>query len=409
MNRRQFLQTLGAIGITGLSYKAYQHWPDSGLTNPCLSGLPEHLVNHPLMSQVWQGLNSNNIWDSHVHLVGTGDSNSGIWFNPNMDSALHPVLKLQKHFYMNGACADSDHVDTSVVERMLTLHKDLPTGFKSMLFAFDWARDENGEIQKDHAIFHIPNDYAASIAQKHNSAFEWVASIHPYRQDAVDALDQVKAQGAKAIKWLPSSMGIDPASPKCDAFYKKAAAINMPIITHGGQEKAVEGGDQAHGNPLRVRRALDNGLRVVLAHCATAGEDEDYDNQNKPVSSLDLFARLMDDTNYQDLLVGEISALTLINHSWAIPTILAHDDWHNRLLNGSDYPLPGIFAYINTRQLSHAGYLTTAEADFLTQLKPYNALLFDFALKRLLRYHGQGLPNAVFETRSFFEPTTAEV
>ena len=50
--------------------------------------------------------------------------------------------------------------------------------------------------------------------------FEWVASIHPYRTDALEALEQAKRDGARAVKWLPSAMGIDPASPRCDRFYR---------------------------------------------------------------------------------------------------------------------------------------------------------------------------------------------
>lgn len=406
MNRRRFLLGLGAIGATGIAHAAYQHWPDAGISNPCLSGLPADIQQHPLMRTIWQDIDATQVWDSHVHLVGTGDSDSGIWFNPQMDSLRHPILKLQKHFYMNGACADSEAIDTSVVTRMVGLHQDMPAGVKSMLFAFDWARDAHGTIQKDHAIFHIPNDYAANIAKQYPEHFEWVASIHPYRPDAVDALVQAKAQGARAIKWLPSSMGIDPASAKCDAFYQKAADLHLPIITHGGAEKAVQGGNQAHGNPLRVRRALDHGVRVVIAHCASEGHDEDYDNQNKPIKSIELFTRLMEDPQYEGLLFGEISALTLVNHAWAIPQILGRTDWHKRLLNGSDYPLPGIFPFINTRQLAHAGLLQADEADFLRSIKPYNALLYDFALKRLLRFEGKRFDHTVFETRSFFEPTT---
>ena len=31
------------------------------------------------------------------------------------------------------------------------------------------------------------------------------------------------------------------------------------------------------GNPLRLRRALDAGVRVVVAHCASMGQDRDLD------------------------------------------------------------------------------------------------------------------------------------
>ncbi|MCL4164749.1 UNVERIFIED_CONTAM: hypothetical protein GTU68_019707, partial [Idotea baltica] len=232
-----------------------------------------------------------------------------------MDSWSHPTLKIQKNFYENGACVDKKNTDASAIDRLVNLSAEMPTGYKSLLFAFDWFHHPDGKPNKQNSIFYIPNDYAAKVANQHAQYFEWVASIHPYRPDAVDALVKAKEQGARAIKWLPPGMGIDPASPKCDAFYKKAADLNMPIITHTGKESAVQGGDQNHGNPLRLRRGFDHGVRIIMAHCASDGDDEDLDNDNKRISSLDLFARLMDTPDYQTLAYGEISAITLVNHA----------------------------------------------------------------------------------------------
>ena len=372
------------------------------MLNPCLNQLPGSVQNNPLMQQIWAGINPEQVWDSHVHLVGTGDGVSGIWFNPNMDSYRHPILKVQKHFYMNGSCAVDGDIDNSTIQRMLTQLESMPTGFKLMLFAFDWFHDENGQPVNDQSIFHIPNQYAQKIANEHSDRFEWVCSIHPYRADAIDALDLAHAQGARAVKWLPSGMGIDPASPKCDLLYQKLQSLQMPIISHTGAESAVQGGSQAHGNPLRMRRALDAGVRVVLAHCASDGFDEDLDNGNKRIKSFDLFARLMDTPDYQKLVFGEISALTLINHAWAIKPILQRTDWHHRLLNGSDYPLPGILPLVNTESLAKQGLLNNEYIPFLQALKHHNALLFDFAVKRLIALDGIQFANSVFETKSFF-------
>jgi uncharacterized protein len=404
MNRRQFLIGASALTISSLTYASYKFWPEVGFTNPCINGLPDSLKQHPLMQQIWRGLDTSQVWDCHMHITGVGDSaKSGAWFNPVMDSYFHPILNIQKRFYMNGSCASDGNVDQSYIERLIQISAEMPVGYKSMLFAFDWFRDAQGKPLKEHSIFHIPNEYIANIASEHSQYFEWVASIHPYRADAIDALEQAKAQGARAIKWLPSGMGIDPASPKCDAFYKKTASLNMPIISHTGRESAVQGGDQAHGNPLRMRRALDQGVRVILAHCASDGDDEDLDNKSKRVKSIDLFSRLMDTSDYKTLVFGEISALTLINHAWAIKPILARIDWHNRLLNGSDYPLPGIFPLINTEQLASMGLIESEYLQFLQQLKQYNPLMFDFAVKRLIKFNGVGFANSVFETRHIFD------
>lgn len=403
MNRRQFLLGLSATGLSGLTFTGIGYWPESGLSNQCLTGLPTELKNHPLMRQIWQGLDPSQIWDCHAHIIGAGNSGGGAWFNPDMDSWLHPILKVQKHFYMNGGCITEHHEDLSFVERIIHLASEMPAGYKTMLFAFDWVHDTQGKPSKDHSIFHIPDAYAAQIAEKYPQYFEWVASIHPYRPDAIDALESAKAKGARAVKWLPSGMGIDPSSPRCDKFYQKLHDLNLPIISHTGRESAVQGGDQSFGNPLHMRRALDEGVRVVLAHCASDGEDEDLDNHGTPVKSFELFTRLMDTPAYQNLVFGEISAVTLFNHAWVIKPLLERTDWHHRLLNGSDYPLPAVSPLVSTRQLQRAGLLDETHLLILQTLRDYNPLMFDFAVKRLINLNGTGFANSTFETRPFFD------
>jgi len=316
-------------------------------------------------------------------------------------------LKIQKDFYMNGGCITSGHEDESFIARMVDLSADMPTGYKTMLFAFDWTHNAQGKPEKAHSIFHIPDSYAADIVRKYPQYFEWVASIHPYRPDAIDALESAKANGARAIKWLPSGMGIDPSSPKCDKFYQKLAEFNMPIISHTGRESAVQGGDQSFGNPLHMRRALDAGVRVVLAHCASDGHDEDLDNHGKTIKSFELFARIMDTPTYAKLAFGEISAITLINHAWVIKPLLQRPDWHARLLNGSDYPLPGILPLVSTKQLMRAGLLEESHLLFLQTLRDYNPLMFDFAVKRLIKFEDTSFAANIFETRPFFDASVS--
>ena len=403
MNRREFLLGLSAIGVSSLTIAGARYWPESGFTNPCLSHLPAELKQHPLMQKIWVDIDAAQVWDTHAHIIGAGDSGGGVWYNPNMDSWSHPILKIQKDFYMNGGCITSGHEDEAFVARMVELSTNMPAGYKTMLFAFDWTYNAQGKPEKAHSIFHIPDSYAADIARKYPQHFEWVASIHPYRPDAIDALESAKANGARAVKWLPSGMGIDPSSPKCDKFYQKLAEFNMPIISHTGRESAVQGGDQSFGNPLHMRRALDAGVRVVLAHCASDGHDEDLDNHGKAIKSFDLFARIMDTPAYTKLAFGEISAITLVNHAWVIKPLLQRTDWHTRLLNGSDYPLPGILPLVSTKQLFRAGLLEESHLLFLQTLRNYNPLMFDFAVKRLIKFNGVNFSRKVFETRAFFD------
>lgn len=381
-------------------------WLESGHENPNLIGLPEKLKQHPLMDQIWHGIDAKQVWDCHAHIIGSGDSGaSGAWATPRMDTWRHPILKIQKYFHRNGAGLDIKNEDVSFVTRLAHLSQEMPAGYKTMLFAFDWAHDETGQQVKNDSIFHIPNDYAAKIVAQHPQHFEWVASIHPYRADALDALDEAHANGAVAMKWLASSMNIDPASPKCTKFYQKLQQLNMPIITHVGRESAVPGGDLNYNNPLKARYMLDAGVRIVMAHCASDGFDQDYDNGNKFVTSFELFARMMDKPEYEKLLFGDISATTLFNHAWVLKHVLQRADWHHRLHNGTDYPLPGVFPLISSEQFYREGMLEKEHVPFLQELRKYNAIMFDFAMKRLLSFEGNRFPKSVFETRRFFQKT----
>lgn len=408
MNRRQFLRRAGLLSLAGAGLAGWSLWPEAGVINPCRSGLPPDLAGHDLMRSVWAGVNPAHVWDAHAHLVGVGDGDSGAWANPNMDSLWNPLQYVQKLFYLNAGCVHDapGKVDASFVARLENLMAGFPVGAKILLFAFDWAHDERGRPRREASAFYLPDAYAARIAAAHPERMEWAASIHPYRADALDALETAVAAGARAVKWLPAAMGIDPVAPRCDAFYRALARHDLPLITHAGHEAAVAGtARQDYGNPLKLRRPMDLGVRVVVAHCASHGGDADLDKGgNGPRrSSFDLFARMMDEPGHVGRLFADISAVTQINRADVLETLLARPDWHGRLLNGSDYPLPGILPLISLDRLVSRKLLAAEAKPFLNGLREHNPLLFDFALKRLLRLNGTGFAAGVFETRAFFD------
>jgi uncharacterized protein len=150
---------------------------------------------------------------------------------------------------------------------------------------------------------------------------------------------------------------------------------------------------------------MDHGVRVVVAHCASDGDDVDLDKgENGPrVQSFELFARLMDETRYEKLAYADISALTQYNRAWALKTVMQRTDWHHRLLNGSDYPLPGVMPLFSAGSMADMGLMDPSAVPFLKEIRAHNPLLFDFALKRLLHVEGISFPASVFETRHFFE------
>jgi mannonate dehydratase len=414
--RRRFIAGAGlaAVGaaLTTASSRAHAGLSLSlreGVMNPCLGALPPDLAKHDLVTSAWSGLEPTLMWDCHAHLAGTGDSGRGITLNPAMQSLWHPLQYAQRLFFLNAGCADDavpGHADASYVEHLKMLIDGLMPGVKLMLFALDQTYSERGVVDPARTAFYVPDEYARTVAAASPRHFEWVASIHPYRPNCVEALQAAARNGARAVKWLPAAQGMDPASPLCDRFYSALAHLGLPLISHAGEENAMSGSEtERFGNPLRLRRALEHGVRVVVAHCASVGEDNDLDlGENGPLRpSFELFARMMNEARWQDYLFADISAVTQLNRSPAVlTTLLLRDDWHPRLLNGSDYPVPAVMPLFSAERMAELGFIDAKTASILAQIRRHNPLLFDFVLKRQLSHEGHRFPARVFETRQFF-------
>ncbi len=58
---------------------------------------------------------------------------------------------------------------------------------------------------------------------------------------------------------------IDPSDPICDPYYEKMKELHMVLLCHTGMEHAVDppGIDNGLGNPLRLRRPLNQGTPLV--------------------------------------------------------------------------------------------------------------------------------------------------
>ena len=113
----------------------------------------------------------------------------------------------------------------------------------------------------------------------------------------------------------------------------------------------------------------------------------------------------MNEARYENNLFGDISAMTQLNRAGpSLARVLEEQRWHARLLNGSDYPLPGVMPIFSVDYLVSLKLIAPAAAPVLREIRAYNPLLFDFVLKRHLRSNGRAFSRRVFETRRFFEP-----
>lgn len=317
---------------------------------------------------------------------------------------LHPLDRFKYQIYRSASGIEHDETaDQEYVARLVALAQAMPIPPVLMVFAFDKHHRSDGTADLDKTEFFVPNDYVFRLAAAHPALFRPVMSVHPYRPDALEALERWAGQGGRFVKWLPNSMGIDPAADRLDPFYAKMASLKLVLITHAGEEQAVHVDDaQELGNPLRLRKPLDAGVRVIVAHCASLGDNLDLDAPDPQAaprpSSFDLFLRLMAEPRYEGRLFGDLSATLQFNRLPApITTLLTTPGLHERLVNGSDYPLPAINALVRTRDIHDAGLITAEQRSSLNEIYDFNPLLYDFVLKRTVRGpKGERLPTSIF-------------
>ena len=356
------------------------------------------------MAQAWAGLDPRQVLDLHVHVAGEGTGPGDPWVNPAMKSLANPFSYAHFALMANAACLGNDPANWSrrYVSRLKALADEFPEGARFILLALDGYHGEDGRLDRDRTVFLVPDDYVAAIARAEPGRFLWAASVHPYREDAIERLRAAAAKRARAVKWIPYFMGIDPAHPRCRPFYRELARLRLPLVTHGGwQHELVDGGRQDFGNPLRLRAALEEGATVIVSHCGMQGEFADLDNprSRKPKPSFELFSRLLDAPQYRGRVYGDLSAVVQGGRQpGALAQLISRHEWPPWLLNGSDYPGPGIVAVMGMEGLVEGGVLAVKDAERLVHIQQHNPLLFDFYLKRCLSWKGERWPASVFET-----------
>lgn len=395
---------------------------------------PEHMLDHSqdkapcrlspnaqaVLQTIFKDLDPSEIVDYHVHLVGHGDSGSECYLHPSTKSWFNPIKRLKTLVFMAAAQVHQmDGGDALYCSRLLRLVKHyIPAnmirpaekGFlspKCCLLAFDKFYTKEGVPDMNKTTLYVPNDYCIKIANDIPECFYPFCSVNPYRPDALEELTKCARAGCTVIKWLPNSMGIDPADEICVPFYYKVVELGMALLVHVGDEHSVNAAflDNSLGNPLKLRRPLNCGVKIIAAHCATEGIGKDLDNPGKIASNFSLLLRLMRDDRYKDLLFADISAICGFRRVSYLPELLEARDIHSRLVYGSDYPVPAINIVVQTSVLSRYRLITAEQKEVLNELYNYNPLLFDLACKRcLVGPNGGMFPSSVFKAHPSLPP-----
>lgn len=340
----------------------------------------------------FKDINLSCLHDVHVHAVGVGAGGTGNWVNPDMMSLANPWKFLQYKVYLSASdLKDLEDADSKYMERLTRLARSDKRYGKLHLLAFDKNHKKDGTVDLKRSSFYITNQHVWNMYKKYPDYVVPTISVHPSRVDAVQELEKWAKRGVKFIKWLPNAMRIDPSDPKLKAYYEVILKYDMVLLSHVGEEKAVDGEDfQKLANPLYFRRPLNMGVKVIMAHNASLGTCDDFEQGGKK-SCFELFWRLIKDKRYESNLWGELSGITIHTRVGnPIDKILEHPELHSRFVNGSDYPLPAINILYRTSQFEDLGYITTEEKKMLDELYNYNPLVFDFALKRALKHPKTG-------------------
>ena len=266
------------------------------------------------------------IVDLHVHTAGIGTGGSGAFVNREMRE------NFRFRFYLRafGVTEEvlNDAGDGVVVARISAQVAASERVAKAVVLAMDGVVDSTGELDREATQIYVPNAFVASqTAAYDNLCFG--ASVNPYRRDAIERVRQAKVDGAVLLKWIPNIMHIDPADPSIRPFYETLVDLELPLLSHAGQERSFADAIDDYGDPARLELPLSIGVTVIAAHIATTGENEGESNFERILPMFDRFPNLY----------ADISSLTQINKRNYLAKALDVPGLADRLVYGTDWPL----------------------------------------------------------------------
>ena len=170
----------------------------------------------------------------------------------------------------------------------------------------------------------IPQEMVADFVNQHSGRFIGWCSVDPNDEDCVDQLVyNVEELGLRGLKVAPIYQNFDPQDTKHLPLFKKAEALDIPIIWHQGTS-FVRPGPLKYSNPIMLEDiavACPN-LRMIIAHMGHPWET-------------DCVVLIRKHPN----LYADISALHYrpLRHYYAFMAALEYGVEH-KLIFGSDFP-----------------------------------------------------------------------
>ena len=315
----------------------------------------------------------NGYLDIHVHTAGIGAGDSGAFINREMQESFRFPI------YLGAFGVDIEELerrgDAVVIEKISAQVAASRRIDKAVVLALDGVVDADGGLDREATQLYVPNAFVARQTRRYDNLC-FGASVNPRRRDALQRLRQAKADGALLVKWIPNIMHIDPADEANVRFYQELVALNLPLLSHAGQERSFASAEDAYGDPRRLALPLSIGVTVIAAHIGTTGTNEGQDN----------FERILPMFERYPNLYADIAALTQVNRLGFLKQALAVPGLVDRLVNGTDWPLQFFPLVSPNYHLNHIGLATAKSIAAID-----NAWDRDVALKEAL-----GTPHRVF-------------
>ena len=304
------------------------------------------ILNFPAgeLTPAIESLRPDEVVDMHVHVAGFGYGNSGCFVHPELAEGY------KKWFYLRAFGVTEKELqangDAFLVARLNRLVADSDYLRAVVVLALDGVIRPDGSLDRSLTQAYVPTEFVASETAKYENLL-YGASINPNRTDAIERLRAARENGAVLLKWIPPIMHIDPSDQKFIPFYQELVKLNMPLLTHAGQERAFADAIDEYGDPHRLELPLKLGVKVIAAHVATTGA---VDEEEMIDRLLPMFAR------YPNLYT-DISSLTQINKLQYLDRALLNRDIGSKMLYGSDWPLqffPLVSAWLHIDRISIA-------------------------------------------------------
>jgi len=285
--------------------------------------------------------------DVHVHLAALPTPDNGCRLSRRMRRS--PLSRFLA--WWQGLPLD----DPATANRryVLNLERELARSLmveQVVLLGMDGIYDPAGALDEARTDFLIANDYVFEVARGNPRLLPGV-SVNPSRRDAVDELERCAEKGAVLVKVLPNAQAFDPADRRFLPFYAAMARLGLPLLSHVGYEFSLIGQDQSVGDPGRLTAALEQGVTVIAAHGCSTGL---FFHERHFATMLDLVRR------HRNFYV-DTSALTIPNRVGALLRLRRHPEVWDRLVFGTDYPLPCL-AYPCLAAPDFGGYLRARAA-----------------------------------------------